>query len=201
MNITRIIRSMKPFFRVSLAVWFVATLFYAAGVLSVVMFEMGTIPVLDLFWFVAAMIAQLLYDLTRLPVPVLLMFNLAQAGTPQSWQLQGLTGTGTLLVALGVINVIVAVAALLKVADRKNPASRAWLLVFVYLSVLSYGFSTLGMIVGTCPLIGDFGGTYYCPIGVPSAVPSLIASTVLAVATAVIYRTVSYNQNSDCTIQ
>lgn len=175
----------------SLAVWFVATLFYAAGVLSVVMLGISTMPVLGLAWFVVAVIAQLLYDLTRLPVPVLLMFNLTQAGTPQSWQLQGLTWTGTLIVALGVMNVIVAVAALLKVADHKNPTSRAWLRVFVYLSVLSYGFSMVGMILGTCPLTGDFAGIYYCPKGVPSAWPSLIASTVLALATTVIYRTVS----------
>ena len=191
---------MNLFFRISLAVWFIAVAFYAAGVLSVVMLGIGTVPVLGSLWFVVSMIAEIFYGLTRLPVPVLLMFNLTQTG-PQSWQLQGLSSMGTLIVALGIINVIVAAVALVKVADPKNPASRAWLLVFVYLSVLSYGFSTLGMIMGTCSLSGDFGGTYYCPIGVPSAVPSFVASTVLAVATAVIYRMFSCNQNRDYKIQ
>lgn len=95
-----IIQNVKLLFRASLAVWFAATLFYAAGVLLVVIShtEVDSIPVIGgfmgLLFLVSVAVVRLFYEIAQFPVPFPWIFYHTQAafvGSPSRWVLGGLT--------------------------------------------------------------------------------------------------------------
>jgi len=181
-------------FRISLAVWYIATLFYAAGIYSALVSfftSLVYVPILDSFlailWFPSSLIAAWLFTWTRLPVPVLVIFSATSQATvfdTSRMEIHGLALASGPLLALGAVCVVIVSVALSKVRERSADAN-TWSQVLIYVAVLSYAFSLLEGITGTCTLSQDF--EMDCRSGFVAALPVLVASTVL-MATALAIR-------------
>jgi hypothetical protein len=187
----------------SVGVWLVASLFYATGALFLGIGYAGLsrVPLLGLFSLVIqialGLVAALLLWLTHLPAPLLLIFK----STPTSIPGRLLLGNpqdsvfGYAVVVLGITSVCMCMIGVSKLTRRNDPEKRqAWSRVFILLAVLAYAFSILEMMTGVCSSIdsGSFNGTFaLCQFGFYAALPTFIASTVLMIASLVLYRFVS----------
>jgi hypothetical protein len=178
---------MERLYNISQFIWLVATVFYAAGVLYVVL----AVPFFGLaILFFGTTAAELLWA-THLPVPILMVFQDTYGAAtsphpivPVRVRLGNPFPEGYILCFIGLIGVTLSLSALWKVGKEK-----AWAWVLIALAVLAYLFSVLDAITGVCTVDGDFGGIYgYCQFGFLAAWPNFLASTVLLAAAIVIYR-------------
>jgi len=192
----------SPLFKASLFVWFVALVFYGTGVLSLGISYLR-FPAFGYIALPADVIAALLLQLTQLPVPLLFIFrnatvyasfgltytdnNYPYQVAPGKFSLGDGTWTGGyVLFLIGLVGVILCALAL-----KNASKQRKWAWVFIGLALSALLLSIIDAITGVCHSVAwEFGGgTYaFCQFGFSSALPNFFSSTILFIASIVVYR-------------